>query len=207
MWGSGLGLAGPTEASHLRVPSFTMSIPNLLAIVRLLLTPAAMVLILASPGNDSVTIAAAIVFVGAALTDYADGYLARRWQITTMLGGFLDLLADKVLVTGALIALVEIGTTSTWAAFLIIAREIAVMALRSVAALDQSTVPPSAWGKWKAAIQFTAITVAILKPDIVLGPWRLDQWLMAVAVIVTLISAGDYFSRFRAVLSPSRDTS
>ena len=184
-----------------------MSIPNLLAILRLLLTPAAMALILASPGNDSATIAATIVFVGAALTDYADGYLARRWQITTMLGGFLDLLADKVLVTGALIALVEIGTTSTWAAFLIIAREIAVMALRSVAALDQSTVPPSAWGKWKAAIQFTAITVAIIAPDIVLGPWRLDQWLMTVAVIVTLISAGDYFSRFRAVLSPSRDTS
>jgi len=182
-----------------------MSIPNLLAIIRLLMTPVAMALILASPDSDSMRITAAIVFVIAALTDYADGYLARRWQITTMLGGFLDLLADKVLVTGALIALVQIGTTSTWAAFLIIAREIAVMALRSVAALDQSTVPPSAWGKWKAAIQFTAITVAIIKADIVFGPWRLDQWLMAVAVLVTLISAGDYFSRFRAVLSPQRD--
>jgi CDP-diacylglycerol--glycerol-3-phosphate 3-phosphatidyltransferase len=183
-----------------------MSIPNLLAVARLLLTPAAMFLILRSPDSDTARIAAVVIFVAAALTDYADGYLARRWQITTVLGGFLDLLADKVLVTGALIALVEIGTTSTWAAFLIIAREIAVMALRSVAALDQSTVPPSAWGKWKAAIQFTAIAFAILKPDIVLGPWRLDQWLMAVAVIVTLISAGDYFAKFRAVLSPQRDS-
>jgi CDP-diacylglycerol--glycerol-3-phosphate 3-phosphatidyltransferase len=184
-----------------------MSIPNVLAIVRLLATPVAMLLILASPDNDTARIAGVIVFVAASLTDYADGYLARRWQITTTLGGFLDLLADKVLVTGALIALVEIGTTSTWAAFFIIAREIAVMALRSVAALDQSTVPPSAWGKSKAAIQFTAISFAILHLDVDIGPWRLDQWLMAVAVIVTLVSAGDYFSRFRAVLSPQRDKS
>ncbi len=183
-----------------------MSIPNLLAVARVLLTPVAMVLILRSPDSDAMRITAFVLFVVAALTDYADGYLARRWQITTVMGGFLDLLADKVLVTGALIALVEIGTTSTWAAFLIIAREIAVMALRSVAALDQSTVPPSAFGKSKAAIQFTAVAVAIFKPDIVLGPWRLDQWLMAVAVIVTLVSAGDYFAKFRAVLSPQRET-
>jgi CDP-diacylglycerol---glycerol-3-phosphate 3-phosphatidyltransferase len=182
-----------------------MSIPNLLAVARVVLTPASMVLILLSPDNHAARIAGFVLFVIAALTDYADGYLARRWQITTVMGGFLDLLADKVLVAGALIALVEIGTTSSWAAFLIIAREIAVMALRSVAALDQSTVPPSAWGKSKAAIQFTAIAVAILRPDIVIGPWRVDQWLMAVAVVVTLVSAGDYFSRFRAVLSPQRD--
>ncbi len=182
-----------------------MSIPNLLAIVRLVMTPIAMALILAD--NDSARTAALVVFVAAAFTDYADGYLARRWQITTTLGGFLDLLADKVLVTGALIALVEIGTVSTWAAFLIIARELAVMALRSVAALDQSTVPPSIWGKWKAAIQFIAISFAIAHFDFVIGPWRLDQWLMAVAVVVTLVSAGDYFSRFRAMLSPQREGS
>lgn len=184
-----------------------MSIPNVLAIIRLLATPVAMVLILASPDSDAARFAAVIVFVAASLTDYADGYLARRWQITTTLGAFLDLLADKVLVTGALIALVEIGITSSWAAFLIIAREIAVMALRSVAALDQSTVPASAWGKSKAAIQFTAIAFAILHLDVVIGPWRLDQWLMGVAVIVTLVSAGDYFSRFRSVLSPQREKS
>lgn len=184
-----------------------MSIPNLLAILRLLLTPIAMALILRSQDSDLARIAALVVFVSAAVTDYADGYLARRWQITTTLGGFLDLLADKVLVTGALIALVEIGAVSTWAAFVIIARELAVMALRSVAALDQSTVPPSIWGKWKAAIQFTAIGFAIANFDLVIGPWRLDQWLMAVAVVVTLVSAGDYFSRFRAMLSPQRDSS
>lgn len=179
----------------------------MLALARILLTPVVIALILAAPDNDTARIAAVVVFVIAALTDYADGYLARRWQITTTLGAFLDLLADKVLVTGALIALVANGWVSTWAAFLIIARELAVMALRGVAALDESSVPASIWGKWKAAIQFTAIAVAILHPDVVIGPWRLDEWLMALAVVVTLISAGDYFSRFRAVLSPQRDQS
>jgi CDP-diacylglycerol--glycerol-3-phosphate 3-phosphatidyltransferase len=158
-------------------------------------------LILESPGETATKVLAAAIFVIAALTDLADGYLARRWKITTTLGAFLDTVADKILVTGALIALVEVGTTSSWVAFIVIGREIAIMGLRSVAALDSSTVPPSIWGKWKATIQFVAITVAILRPDVEVGPWRLDQWFMAIAVFVTIFSAGDYFSRFRAVFS------
>jgi CDP-diacylglycerol--glycerol-3-phosphate 3-phosphatidyltransferase len=180
-----------------------MSIPNLLAVIRLLLTPVAMVLILKSPGNQGMAIAATVVFAVAALTDFADGYLARRWRIVTTLGAFLDTVADKILITGALLALVQIETTSAWVAFIIIGREIAIMGLRSVAALDQSTVPASFWGKWKATIQFVAISFAIIQFDIVLGPWRLDQWLMALAVVVTLLSAGDYFSRFRTVFTRS----
>jgi len=66
-------------------------------------------------------------------------------------------------------------------------------------------VPPSIWGKWKAALQFIAISFAIAQFDVVIGPWRLDQWLMAAAVVVTLVSAGDYFSRFRTMLSPQRE--
>ena len=181
-----------------------MSIPNLLAIARLILTPVAMALILAGVDSQSTRVVATIVFVIAALTDFADGYLARRWQLTSTLGAFLDTVADKILVAGALLALVEIGTVSTWVAFIIIAREIAIMGLRSVAALDQSTVPPSWWGKSKAALQFTAISLAILRLDIVIGSWRLDQWLMAAAVVVTVVSAGDYFSRFRSVFTTAR---
>jgi len=179
-----------------------MSIPNLLAVLRLILTPVAMYLILQSPDSRAYAVAATVVFVAAALTDFADGYLARRWRITTTLGAFLDTVADKVLVAGALLALVEIGTTSSWAAFIIIGREVSIMGLRSVAALDQSTVPPSIWGKSKAAIQFTAVSFAIIQFDFALGGWRLDQWLIALAVVVTVLSAGDYFSRFRAVLTP-----
>ncbi|GMQ93732.1 MAG: CDP-diacylglycerol--glycerol-3-phosphate 3-phosphatidyltransferase [Acidimicrobiia bacterium] len=178
-----------------------MSIPNLLALIRLILTPVAMYLILQSPNSRTYAIAATVTFIIAALTDFADGYLARRWKITTTMGAFLDTVADKVLVSGALLALVEIGTTSSWVAFIIIGREVAIMGLRSVAALDQSSVPPSIWGKSKAAIQFTAISFAILRIDVALGGWRLDQWFMALAVVVTVVSAGDYFSRFRTVLT------
>lgn len=181
-----------------------MSIPNLLAVARLILTPVAMALILAGVDSQGTRAVAAVVFVIAALTDFADGYLARRWQLTSTLGAFLDTVADKILVAGALLALVEVGTVSTWVAFIIIAREIAIMGLRSVAALDQSTVPPSWWGKSKAALQFTAIAFAILRLNIDIGPWRLDQWLMAAAVVVTVVSAGDYFSRFRSVFTTTR---
>jgi CDP-diacylglycerol--glycerol-3-phosphate 3-phosphatidyltransferase len=179
-----------------------MSIPNLLAVTRLILTPVVMVLILQSPGNRGVATTAAVVFGIAALTDFADGYLARRWRITTALGGFLDTVADKVLVAGALIALVDIGATNTWFAFIIIGRELAMMGLRSVAALDLGTVPPSLWGKWKATVQFIAVLLAIAQFDSSIGPFRIDEWLMGAAVVVTVVSAGDYFSRFRGVLSP-----
>jgi len=199
-------LAGSTpdtgEVTQAPIVWRAMSIPNLLAVTRLILTPIAMALILASPGNRTISVVATVVFVVAAITDFADGYLARRWKITTTLGAFLDTVADKILVSGALIALVEIGQTSSWVAFIIIGREVAIMGLRSVAALDLGTVPPSMWGKSKATVQFVAISVAILNIDILVGPWRVDQWLMAAAVVVTLISAGDYFSRFRSVLSP-----
>jgi CDP-diacylglycerol--glycerol-3-phosphate 3-phosphatidyltransferase len=179
-----------------------VSVPNLLAVIRFVLTPIAMWLILISEPVDSVTVVAAVVFVVAALTDLLDGYLARRWKITTTVGAFLDTVADKVLVSGALLALVAGEATSVWVAFVIIGREIAIMGLRSVAALDQSTVPPSIWGKSKAVVQFVAITLAILRFDIGVGPWRLDQWAMAVAVFVTLLSAGDYFTKFRSALTP-----
>ena len=179
----------------------SMSIPNLLAYLRLILTPIVMALILASPGDRTMAVLATVTFVVAALTDFADGYLARRWRIATTLGAFLDTVADKILVTGALLALVQISVVSSWVAFIIIGREIAIMGLRSVAALDSSTVPPSIWGKWKATIQFVAITLAIMKFDLVIGPWRLDQWAMAAAVVVTVVSAGDYFSRFRTVFT------
>jgi len=98
------------------------SIPNLLAIARLILTPIAMALILGAPDNAAMRIGATVVFVIAALTDFADGYLARRWQLTSTLGAFLDTVADKILVAGALIALTEIGTVSAWVSFIIIGR-------------------------------------------------------------------------------------
>jgi CDP-diacylglycerol--glycerol-3-phosphate 3-phosphatidyltransferase len=177
-----------------------MNVPNWLAVARILLTPVVMALVLLSDDIDGAFGMAFIVFTVAALTDFADGYLARRWQITTVLGAFLDSVADKVLVTGSLLVLIEVGRAWSWAAFIIIGRELAVMGLRGVAALEKSAVPPSLWGKGKTVFQFLAIGLAMIRPTSEWGPYFLDEWVMLAAVFFTLLSAWDYFRHFGAVL-------
>ncbi len=173
-----------------------MNVPNLLAYVRIALTPAVMAFVLLSEHIDHAFGIALAVFVVAAVTDFVDGYLARRWEITTVLGAFLDSVADKVLVTGSLLVLIEVQRAWSWAVFVIIGRELAVMGLRGVAALGKSTVPPSFWGKWKTMFQFTAIGLAMVRSSSELGPFFLDEWAMLVAVAATLLSAWDYFRRY-----------
>ena len=182
-----------------------MNVPNWLAIARILLTPVVMAFVLLSEHIDGAFGIACVVFTIAALTDYADGYLARRWHITTVLGAFLDSVADKVLVTGSLLVLVEVGRAWSWAAFIIIGRELAVMGLRGVAALEKSAVPPSMWGKGKTVYQFVAIGLAMVRPASEWGPFFLDEWVMLVAVFFTLLSAWDYFRHFGSVLRISPD--
>ncbi len=178
-----------------------MNVPNVLAYVRIVLTPVVMALVLLSNDIDHAFGLAAFVFAIAASTDFLDGYLARRWEITTTLGAFLDSVADKVLVTGSLLVLIEVGRAWSWAVFIIIARELAVMGLRGVAALeDNSNVPPSMWGKVKALVQFTTIGFAMVRLSSEWGPFFFDEWLMLAAVAVTIISAWDYFARFGGAL-------
>jgi CDP-diacylglycerol--glycerol-3-phosphate 3-phosphatidyltransferase len=177
-----------------------MNVPNLLAYTRILLTPAVMAFVLLSEHIDHAFGIAAVFFAVAALTDMADGYLARRWQITTTLGAFLDSVADKVLVVGSLLVLIEVGRAWSWAAFIIIGRELAVMGLRGVAALEKSKVPPSLWGKTKTVFQFLAIGLAMLRLSDEWGPFFLDEWLMIIAVTVTLLSAWDYFKHYGSAL-------
>jgi CDP-diacylglycerol--glycerol-3-phosphate 3-phosphatidyltransferase len=194
-------LEDPAAESDQRSSIGFVNVPNLLAYIRIGLTPVVMALVLLSDRSEQALAWAAIVFIVAALTDFADGYLARRWEITTTLGAFLDSVADKMLVTGSLLVLIEIGRAWSWAAFIIIGRELAVMGLRGVAALeDHSKVPPSMWGKWKAAVQFVTIGAAMLRLPDQWGPFYLDEWLMLVAVAVTLISAWDYFARYGSAL-------
>ncbi len=177
-----------------------MNVPNLLALLRIALTPVVMFFVLSTDRLDHAFGIAATVFAIAALTDMADGYLARRWEITTTLGAFLDSVADKVLVVGTLVALLEVGRAWAWAAFIIIVRELAVMGLRGVAALEKSKVPPSLWGKTKTVVQFLAIGFAMLRLSDEWGPLFFDEWLMVVAVVVTIVSAWDYFSRYGSAL-------
>jgi CDP-diacylglycerol---glycerol-3-phosphate 3-phosphatidyltransferase len=167
---------------------------------RILAVPAVMALILAGPSNQSAYTAAAIVFAVAAITDFADGYLARRWAVTTKLGSFLDTTADKLLVTGALIALVDVDRASPWLAAIIIGRELLILGLRGVVAADGVVFPPSIWGKLKTNVQFVAIFLAIVRWGGQIGPFYLDEWAMIAAAAITVLSAVEYVTRFSSAL-------
>ena len=168
---------------------------------RILAVPAVMALILAGPNNQSAYTAAAIVFAVAAVTDFADGYLARRWAVTTKLGSFLDTTADKLLVTGALIALVDVDRASPWLAAIIIGRELLILGLRGVVAAEGVVFPPSIWGKLKTNVQFVAIFLAILHLGGPVGGLRVDEWVMIAAALITVASAVEYLARFSSALS------
>jgi CDP-diacylglycerol--glycerol-3-phosphate 3-phosphatidyltransferase len=170
--------------------------------LRILLTPVVMALILHEEQWSWATSTAAVLFAFAALTDFADGRLARRWKQTTAFGTFLDTTADKLLVSGVLIALVETGHASAWVAFIIVGRELLILGLRgAVSAADGTVVTPSIWGKLKANVQFAAIFLAIWDPNVVVGSWRVAQIGLGFAAVVTIASAVEYLARFGRVVT------
>jgi CDP-diacylglycerol--glycerol-3-phosphate 3-phosphatidyltransferase len=172
-----------------------------LTYLRILLIPVVMGLILLGPSRNSAYAAAAVLFALAATTDFVDGFLARRWGLMTTFGSFLDTTADKLLVSGALIALVDVDRASVWVAIIIIGRELLILGLRGVVAAEGTVFPPSIWGKLKTNVQFLAILLAILRYDEPLGPLLLDEWAMLVAAAITVLSAVEYLARFSSALS------
>jgi CDP-diacylglycerol--glycerol-3-phosphate 3-phosphatidyltransferase len=144
---------------------------------------------------------AAIVFLVVSSTDWFDGRLARRWNVTTKLGSFLDTTADKLLVTGGLMALVAVDRASPWVAVIIVGRELVIMGLRGLIAAEGTVMAPSLLGKLKTTVQFLAIAAAILRPGDPVAGLYVDEWLMLVAAAVTIASAVDYLARSGDVLS------
>jgi len=174
--------------------------------LRIVLTPIVMALVLAGDRIDGAFTIAGVLFAIAAITDFIDGRLARRWKQTTTLGTFLDTTADKLLVSGVLVALVSIGRASAWIAFIIVGRELLILGLRGVvSATDGTVVVPSVWGKLKANIQFLAIFLAIVRWGAPVGPLYLDQYAMILAAVVTVASAIEYLARFGGVLAGRSD--
>ncbi len=179
---------------------FPLNLPNTLTLLRIFLVPVVVVALLdETPNGDLI---AAGVFALAALTDGLDGYIARsRGDITTF-GKLMDPLADKLLVTAALVSLVSLGRLEAWIAMVIIAREFAVTGLRGVAA-EQGVVIHASWlGKVKTAIQVVAI-VALIATDP--APLGVDI-LVYVALVVTVVSGVDYFFGFRRMIADAQAT-
>ena len=168
-----------------------MNIPNSITIFRIILIPIIVVLMLTNiPYGGSL---AAGIFLFAALTDSLDGYLARRWK-QTQIRCHPDPVADKLLITAALISLVELGKLSGWIAIVIIGREFAVTGLRVVKAEEGVIIPASKMGKLKTISQVTAVMVIMLEQLLYpLAQLQLGQWIMYLAIIITLASGIEYF--------------
>ncbi len=182
-----------------------MNWANRITIFRILLIPVFMVLLLTNVRHGAWW--AAAVFGLAALTDSVDGYVARSYKQVTVMGQFLDPLADKLLVSAALVALVGLGSLSAWIAILIISREFAVSGLRLVAMAEGRVIAASSFGKTKTLFQVIAIIGWIVLPEIKLASPALQQavhWLavglLGLAVALTLVSFFDYFLRSRDIL-------
>ena len=169
--------------------------------LRVALVPVIMALVMAGHRVRYAYAIAAVLFAIAAVTDFFDGFLARRWAKASTLGSFLDTTADKLLVSGALVALVAVDRASAWIAFLIIGRELVILGLRGAIAAGGEVMSPSIWGKLKANAQFLAITLAIVRiPDRV-GPLFVDQYFMLLAAAATVASAVEYLARFARVFT------
>jgi CDP-diacylglycerol---glycerol-3-phosphate 3-phosphatidyltransferase len=121
--------------------------------------------------------------------------------VTSKLGSFLDTTADKLLVSGVLIALLGAERVSPWIVAVIVGRELVLMGLRGVLASEGTVLSPSVLGKLKTSIQFLAILLAILRPGDPIGGLYIDEWVMLAAAAITVASAVDYLMRFAASLS------
>jgi CDP-diacylglycerol--glycerol-3-phosphate 3-phosphatidyltransferase len=165
---------------------------------RILLTPVVMGLVLVGDGGDETgdaAIVGALLFCVAAATDWVDGRLARRWEVTSKLGSFLDTTADKLLVSGVLVALLAAERASPWVVALIIGRELVLMGLRGLIASEGEVMAPSVLGKLKTSIQFLAIALAIVRPGEPVAGLFIDEWAMLAAAVITVWSAVDYLVR------------
>jgi CDP-diacylglycerol---glycerol-3-phosphate 3-phosphatidyltransferase len=179
-----------------------LNLPNLITLFRILLVPLLVVILLTEVnGKDVLALA---VFLVAALTDFLDGFLARRRRQITRLGKLLDPAADKILTSAAFISLVGLDRAPAWIVVVIVAREFAVSTLRSLAAAQNVVVAASFSGKLKTVTQIVAISVAI-GADL-LGSWsRLHPLALWVALVVTVYSGVEYFVRLgrRVLLEPT----
>ncbi len=175
-----------------------MNLPNKLSIVRVACIPA--IVILLYQQSDTCCIIAGALFILASLTDFLDGYIARKYNLVTNFGKFIDPVADKLLVLTTLIMLLYRGQTEAWILIVILCRELAVDGLRLVAVTQGKVIAASPFGKIKTTCQMILIAVTILLNQSAFSAWYMAVLTVA-AVVMTLFSAVDYFMKNRAVFS------
>ncbi len=202
------------------------NLPNILSISRLIATLLVFILVLLD--QQWAFLVATILFFLASVTDYLDGYLARRFNVVSSLGVFLDLTADKVFVSAVMIALVPVSLVPAWIVFIVVTRELTVSGLRSIAAAKGKVIPAGIWGKQKTFITLVALGALLLAKG--LGAHKLSLFplklsfssqtvngaeillliadvLIIVATLWTIFSGIEYLKEGWPLLRPGDDTS
>ncbi len=179
-----------------------MNLPNKLTVLRVILIPFFVVLLLLDGGqNQMLRYVSAAVFIVASLTDMLDGKIARKYDLVTNFGKFMDPLADKLLVCSALVCLVELGQFPAWMCIVIVSREFIISGFRLVAVEQGVVIAASYWGKFKTTFQMIAIVLMIVNIQALSFVTLLFVW---IALILTIISLVDYIAKNHKVLTEGR---
>ena len=180
-----------------------MNLPNKLTILRAIMIPFFLVFLYMSPGWSKWV--ALGIFIAASLTDMLDGKIARKYNLVTNFGKFMDPLADKLLVCSALICFVELDKLPAWMVIIIIAREFIISGFRLVASDNGVVIAASYWGKFKTTFQMLMVIVIIFNINLQLG-WLniLGTILIYVALVLTVVSLIDYIAKNKDVLKDQK---
>ena len=176
----------------------SMNLPNKLTILRVCMIPFFVVFMLTDLGGSAGKFIALAIFVVASLTDLLDGKIARKYNLVTNFGKFMDPLADKLLVCAAMICLVETGRLAAWIVIIIMSREFIISGFRLIASDNGVVIAASYWGKFKTVFQM--IMIILLIADLG-GFFRvIEQVVVWIALILTVVSLIDYMAKNKNVL-------
>ena len=175
-----------------------MNLPNKLTVLRVIMVPFFVFFMLADVGGAANKWIALVIFVVASLTDMLDGKIARKYNLVTNFGKFMDPLADKLLVCSALICLVEMDRLAAWMVIVIIAREFIISGFRLIASDNGVVIAASYWGKFKTTFQMIMIILLIL--DLGGSFTVIETAVTWIALILTVVSLLDYLWKNRGIL-------
>ncbi len=173
-----------------------MNLPNKLTILRIMSIPVFIVLLL-----NEFYYSSGIIFIAASLTDMLDGHIARKYDLISNFGKIMDPLADKLLVTSAMLCLVELGQIKAWMVIVILSREFLITGLRAVAAGEGIIIAAGIWGKIKTVLQMVSLSIILLRdwPFTLFTDFPAGMSLLWLAVLVTIYSGAEYVYKSREI--------
>ena len=179
-----------------------MNLPNKLTVLRVIMIPFFVLALMADGGtNPAYRYAAAAIFIVASLTDMLDGIIARKYNLVTNFGKFMDPLADKLLVCSALICMIELGELRAWMVIIIISREFIISGFRLIASDNGVVIAASYWGKWKTTFQMIAVVLLILNVEELSMLTTATVW---IALVLTVVSLADYIIKNIGILTEGK---